>query len=227
MGRPTVDILGRRFGCLTAVERVVCPASGPALWLCRCDCGGTKVMVGSKLRKDLVKSCGCLSHLTAARTQSFVRDELQLAWAAGFFDGEGSVFVNNNKRSKGGTTGKMYSLVSVDISVAQVRREPLDRFHAAVGIGTVNGPYAPRSNQQPHFRFNASGRPSVLHIATALWPYLSQPKREQFHRCWDDLRSKTTRKSPVLLPLPKLDDLDDRAVQIIPNTGMRADGVED
>lgn len=129
--------------------------------------------------------------------------ETEIAWAAGFFDGEGSVFVRHTKRHKGGTTGKMYPLLTVELSVAQVRREPLDRLLKALGTGVVRGPYAPkRKNHNKYYRFQTAGRPRVLRVATLLWPYLSIPKREQFLKCWIELKLKRTVKSPKLGELP-------------------------
>lgn len=60
----SVDISGRRFGRLVAVERVGTynPGSGSsgALWLCKCDCGNTKIAKATHLLQGVVKSCGCL-----------------------------------------------------------------------------------------------------------------------------------------------------------------------
>lgn len=125
------------------------------------------------------------------------------AWAAGFFDGEGSLFVRHTAKHKGGTTGKLYPLLTVEMSIAQVRREPLDRFLAAVGVGAIAGPYKPRSqNSQPHFRWSTAGRPSVYSALCRLWPFLCPPKKEQAARAWAELQEKATKKSPRLPELP-------------------------
>ncbi len=125
----------------------------------------------------------------------------EIAWAAGFFDGEGSVFVRHTRRHKGGT-GKDYPLTTVEVSLAQVRPEPILRFHNAMGFGKVGGPYGGRKNHSPYFRWNTAGRPSAHRLAVMLWPYLSSPKREQFRRCWEELALLKTPKSPVLPELP-------------------------
>lgn len=128
-------------------------------------------------------------------------NERELAWAAGFFDGEGSTFVRHTLKHKGGTTGKMYPLLTVEISVAQVRREPLDRFLAAVNLGTINGPYK-STNGQPYYRWQTSGRGNVHKVLCVLWPFLSIPKKEQAQKCWKELLEKRTNKSPKLKELP-------------------------
>jgi hypothetical protein len=51
-----IDITGQRFARLEVIAR----ESTGSGWLCRCDCGGTKVTDYNKLRRGLVRSCGCL-----------------------------------------------------------------------------------------------------------------------------------------------------------------------
>ncbi len=55
----TVEMTGKRFGRLVVIERNgsigLCAA-----WLCRCDCGNTLTVSGALLRRESVKSCGCL-----------------------------------------------------------------------------------------------------------------------------------------------------------------------
>jgi hypothetical protein len=53
------DITGQKFNRLTAVERAGNSAKGLALWLFRCECGGTKISTGAEVRRGGVKSCGC------------------------------------------------------------------------------------------------------------------------------------------------------------------------
>lgn len=60
-----IDIAGQVFGSLTVLSRV--PATGQALWLCRCSCGKEHVAPGYNLRKGLIKSCGCLKKELAAK----------------------------------------------------------------------------------------------------------------------------------------------------------------
>lgn len=55
-----IDITGKKFGRLTALERAGAdPQNGDALWLCKCDCGNVVIVDGSRLRRGVTKSCGC------------------------------------------------------------------------------------------------------------------------------------------------------------------------
>lgn len=52
------DLTGRRFGRYVVVRRVT--GSGSLLrWLCRCDCGTEKEVLGCHLRSGRIVSCGC------------------------------------------------------------------------------------------------------------------------------------------------------------------------
>ena len=56
------DLTGQRFGNLVAVSRAARPndlMSSGAYWLCKCDCGNEKIVMGKSLRQGKTKSCGC------------------------------------------------------------------------------------------------------------------------------------------------------------------------
>lgn len=54
-------ITGQRHERLTAISQTGGRSSdGHLLWLCECDCGGTKVVPSNSLRHGGIGSCGCL-----------------------------------------------------------------------------------------------------------------------------------------------------------------------
>lgn len=58
MGRPLIDLTGRRFGRLTVLQRG--PSAGrKARWMVRCECGTAKLVSGSSLCSGGTVSCGC------------------------------------------------------------------------------------------------------------------------------------------------------------------------
>jgi hypothetical protein len=61
-----VDITSERFGRLVVVDRAG-SQSGHSTWLCRCDCGRRKPILGESLRRGLTQSCGCLQREWAAK----------------------------------------------------------------------------------------------------------------------------------------------------------------
>lgn len=101
---------------------------------------------------------------------------IELAWAAGFYDGEGSTYV---KLRKPGRPETPRGHATVHASVKQVERVPIDRFSAAIRIGRVRGPYLPSNpNGRPCYEWGASGTRALAAIEQ-LRPYLSQPKLDQ------------------------------------------------
>ena len=60
-----IDLTGKRFGKLVVIERAKDHVSSSGqhrvAWLCQCDCGNQKIIVGKELRYNNTKSCGCLA----------------------------------------------------------------------------------------------------------------------------------------------------------------------
>jgi hypothetical protein len=52
------DIIGRRFGMLTVLSYDH-SFNRNTYWLCKCDCGNTKVVKRGSLMGDDTVSCGC------------------------------------------------------------------------------------------------------------------------------------------------------------------------
>ena len=53
------DLAGQRFGKLTVIRREENGPSHMTRWLCRCDCGGVKIIGGKHLKSGAIKDCGC------------------------------------------------------------------------------------------------------------------------------------------------------------------------
>jgi hypothetical protein len=85
------------------------------------------------------------------------------AWAAGFFDGEGTTTCNHGQ---------------LGLFVAQSEPTTLERFRNSIGgFGKVLGPY-PSKTHCPMYYYKVYGEELNLVIRN-LWPYLSEPKRNQ------------------------------------------------
>lgn len=68
MGRPVIDISGKRFGRLVVVEQVL-SRGDQSIWRCLCDCGKTFEAAGGNIRSGRQASCGC-GWLEAISTQN-------------------------------------------------------------------------------------------------------------------------------------------------------------
>lgn len=58
MANKIKNLIGQRFGVLTVIKRAE-NIGGRAAWLCKCDCGNTKIARSSNLQKGHTQSCGC------------------------------------------------------------------------------------------------------------------------------------------------------------------------
>ena len=54
-----IDITGKRFGFLTAIEPTEQRAGNSVVWRCKCDCGNEKLVAVDLLREGNTQSCGC------------------------------------------------------------------------------------------------------------------------------------------------------------------------
>lgn len=102
-------------------------------------------------------------------------DRSELAWAAGFFDGEGSTIARSFKTRPG------YRQLAISLPQSGDTTSPpkvLLRFQRAMGgMGTISGP-----NSDGIYAWRVLGREQVHVTLQLLWPFLSDVKREQAAR---------------------------------------------
>jgi hypothetical protein len=61
LGRKPLDLIGKRFGLLTVLERVIKEDNNDSYWKCMCECGNTCIVTGSNLKSGRTVSCGCVN----------------------------------------------------------------------------------------------------------------------------------------------------------------------
>lgn len=109
----------------------------------------------------------------------------ELAWAAGFYDGEGSTC--------GGVRPDRARGTRLMMSITQTDPRVLKRFKAAVGVGQVNGPYDFKGNrhrQAPQWAWQCQNWRDVQVAVAKLWRFLGPVKREQIQRAVAASRSR-------------------------------------
>lgn len=112
----------------------------------------------------------------------------ELAWAAGFFDGEGSFgcYTQTVRHPRA-----VYRYPRFKLQVGQRDIRPLERFHAAVYWGHVRSGFDRRYDPpKPYHNYVANGA-IALKVINQLWPYLSEPKREQVTRAREKYESSS------------------------------------
>ena len=98
----------------------------------------------------------------------------QMAWAAGLFEGEGSIQVPGKRSNRPGNRLPWLSMGSAD-------KDMLDRFAALVG-GKVRGPYRGQGKNTPeHYRpmyhWQLMGIERIQLVLREFWPYLGERRR--------------------------------------------------
>lgn len=82
------------------------------------------------------------------------------------------------------------------LCVTQKDQRPLLRLQAALGLGSVYGPYESQKGMS-HWVVSCANAEAALAL---LWPYLSEPKREQAERAVVAWKENEGRKKRVGLP---------------------------
>lgn len=133
---------------------------------------------------EVKRSQFAAARLLVTRGPTMVNDpftgprEIQLAWAAGFFDGEGTVGADKDPRTR------RYRAINMEIPQSSADGVPdvLVRFREIVGVGNISGPHEPRSpwSRLPRYRWLSGGLDNAETVAALIWPWLGTVKRAQF-----------------------------------------------
>lgn len=58
-----INLEGKRFGRLTVLKQDTIKRGTQLLWICQCDCGTIKSIMGNTLKSGHAISCGCYTVL--------------------------------------------------------------------------------------------------------------------------------------------------------------------
>ena len=102
---------------------------------------------------------------------------IDIAWAAGVYEGEGSLVRDKRKRATYNLTIKMTDL---DI---------LQRFQSVFNLGSIRPVATPHQLSNPHWKpawvYLVSNRPAISKILTAMLPYLGIRRGYSALNCLD------------------------------------------
>jgi hypothetical protein len=106
---------------------------------------------------------------------AFERRDEQLAWAAGFWDGEGSTYLLRHRSHPG------YFIVEACLTQSSEagRSAPLDRFGSIVALGVIRGPIKDKRDVTPYYRWKDTKASAIRATMRALWPWLGPIKKGQ------------------------------------------------
>jgi hypothetical protein len=102
----------------------------------------------------------------------------ELAWAGGFFDGEGSTCLEKHRTHANFFVPVLYVPQSAELGIAP----ELLRLQQAVGFGTISGVRRPKPPWKPYRRWRVYTIQKVLRALHMLWPFIGEVKRSQAQR---------------------------------------------
>lgn len=94
-----IDLSGKRFGKLVAIDRVGKARKAKAIWLFECDCGQYATLVADNVKSGNTRSCGCVgiaSRIKHGKSQTLeYHREAHRRWSK---ENPAKVIANANKR---------------------------------------------------------------------------------------------------------------------------------
>lgn len=113
-----------------------------------------------------------------------------LAWAAGFFDGEGSMgFYDSFSNYR----GRRYGTKKLILQVTQKEPDILYRLATVLDCGVVRGPYL-KSRKYPIYRYTVQDFEHIQATVALLWAWLGSSKQKQCAHALNSSRMWRARK---------------------------------
>ncbi|MEO8632670.1 MAG: hypothetical protein ABI466_04870 [Chloroflexota bacterium] len=100
----------------------------------------------------------------------------ELAWAGGFFDGEGSTYLEKHRTHAAYFVPRLYVPQSSEVGIAA---ELLRLRSALGGLGTISGVRRPGGRRRPYRRWRVFTPTAVQLGLHLLWPFIGEVKRSQ------------------------------------------------
>jgi hypothetical protein len=134
-------------------------------------------------RAELERTLGAL--LSAAVWPGSMSEEL--AWAGGFFDGEGSTCLDKHRTHANYFVPVLYVPQSAETGTAP----ELLRLRAAIGLGTISGVRRPKPPHRPYRRWRVFTPAKVQLALHLLWPFIGAVKRAQARKVMQVIHSQS------------------------------------
>jgi hypothetical protein len=112
----------------------------------------------------------------------------ELAWAGGFFDGEGSTCLDKHRTHPGYVVPVLY----VPQAAADGIAPELVRLHNAIGLGTISGPRKANPPRKPYRRWRVFTIEKVFRALHLFWPFIGDVKRVQAQRAMQFVLAQPT-----------------------------------
>lgn len=104
--------------------------------------------------------------------------ETDIAWAAGLFEGEGTVFTANQLHR---TSGKTYSYPRLELKMTD--QDVVERFRSIVGCGSIHFKPKARDHWKDAWCWQLTDAASCRRVVAAFWPYLGTRRKAKATEC--------------------------------------------
>lgn len=94
---------------------------------------------------------------------------MNIEWAAGLFEGEGSICVRMRRRGR----------QELQVSLSGTDEDVVRAFHRTVRLGSVHGPYKYKTNVKPYWLWSLHTWTEGMQFFTLVHPYLKSRRRGQ------------------------------------------------
>ena len=118
---------------------------------------------------------GFTSSIAMEQVDNYIMRQRDLAWAAGLFEGEGSVYLKNQAPKKDGTL-----IFHPCINMAITDEDVLQKFVAIIGVGKAIPEHCIRKGANKlRWGWSVQGK-NAYRVATILFPYLGMRRKNKF-----------------------------------------------
>ena len=112
-------------------------------------------------------------------------EAIEIAWAAGLFEGEGTIYADRKK-------GRLRIRFTISITDLDV----LERFHRAVGVGSISGPYWHKRSTKPYWSWKARKTPDVEKMVRIFAPFLGERRLARLIELQDEFSTQRPCRRP-------------------------------
>lgn len=190
----------------------------------RKDSGGRIVAGGILKPKDL---CLVPNRLAIALQEPMylgkIKRENDRVWLAAFIDGEGSIYIQNQKKGTKTGRGRKYTRnqdsFCAGLAISNTSRALIDHCASILGQSNIQTYHPSGSNRRTHYQFRVTGN-KAKNILREIYPYLvgkrqeariainCPPSGDVADKCWQELKAlHKTGQSDFDLPHPNTEDL--------------------
>ena len=107
-------------------------------------------------------------------------EDVAIAWAAGLFEGEGSIFLAN-QASKTKSKTVVYTYARMNLKMTD--RDVVERFQGIVGCGAIYFKPKAQATWKDAWNWQLNDRAACARVVEMFWPYLGERRKLKAAEC--------------------------------------------